>query len=117
VQDSSRPTAIRPGAALSTAAIEPIVSASAAFAPPCSRPSGCRLPSTGIVATIRSVLTSRTSMPSFSLNSPRIALAASTVKPARGSSVAVTGTSISRWWPSSDRVGPMALNSPVGVSP
>ena len=52
------------------APIEPRLSASTTEAPPCSRPYGCWLPSTGMVATIRSAEISRISMPIFSFSAP-----------------------------------------------
>ena len=50
--------------------IEPRVSASTTDAPPCSRPNGWVLPSTGMVATTRSAATSTSCTPIFSLRRP-----------------------------------------------
>ena len=74
----SMPTAIRCGPACSTDPNEPSVSARTTDAPPCSSPYGWVLPSTGIVATSRSVPTSVKTMPIRSIRVPRaIALARS----------------------------------------
>ena len=51
-------------------AIEPSDSPSTTYAPPCIRPTGCVLPSTGSVATERSMLNSVNSMPIFSARAP-----------------------------------------------
>ena len=61
-----------PDAHAMAAATEPMVSTRAQVAPPCSRPKGCSLPATGIVATSRSGVKSTISMPSLSSSGLRM---------------------------------------------
>ena len=59
----SMPTAMRPGPAWMADEIEPSDSPSTTWAPPCSRPTTWRLPSTGMRATEYAAESSRNSMP------------------------------------------------------
>ena len=65
-----QPTATRSGPACSADPIDPSVSASTTEAPPCSRPYGWVLPSTGMVATSRCGAASTISMPIRSVSVP-----------------------------------------------
>src|SRR6476661_2839729 len=67
---TSTPSACRPGPACMPAAKEPSVSASTTWAPPCRMPATCVLPSTGIVATVRSGLSSTKWMPILTTRAP-----------------------------------------------
>src|SRR6478735_4924169 len=64
------PTAWRPGPACMPAANEPRVSASTTCAPPWRIPATCVLPSTGMVATVRSGLISRKWIPILTTRAP-----------------------------------------------
>src|SRR6476661_5406357 len=67
---TSTPSACRPGPACMPAAKEPSVSASTTWAPPCRMPATCVLPSTGMVATVRSGLSSTKWMPILTTRAP-----------------------------------------------
>src|SRR3712207_2277711 len=69
------PTTFPPGPACSIAAHDPMLSASAQVAPPCSSPNGCSLPATGMVATSRSGSKSVIRMPSLSSRGPWVSAA------------------------------------------
>src|SRR4029453_193268 len=73
------PTAARPSPAYRTATIDPTDSARTTEAPPWSSPYGCVLPSTGMVATTRSIVASVKVMPILAANGPPIALSSSTL--------------------------------------
>ena len=76
----STPTATFPIVeAWMTAAQEPTASAMATIAPPCSSPSDCRFPSTGMVATTLSGDCSSTSTPILRSSSPSSIVHGSTV--------------------------------------
>ena len=66
----SMPTDSLSGCACTAEPTEPRVSASTTDAPPCRRPYGWVLPSTGIVPTTRSAEISMSSMPIFSFSPP-----------------------------------------------
>src|SRR6476661_5193877 len=101
------PTTCLSGPACNAPAHEPIVSIRAQLAPPCSRPKGCSLPSTGMVATSRSGSKSMIRMPS--LSSSGLSLSAGIQA---GGAVVTEATVTSRW----PHIGSAPMSAPVSTS-